>query len=86
MSTLLHIASFQIYFQSMLSDGINMDEEGAFGGEIEVERMPVRMIEPRSKELVPVFDGLQAPKFHQGRYVRIFLVTLLIVQYLLSEI
>lgn len=41
---------------------------GPVGGEIEVERIPVRIIEVRSKELVPVFD-YQVPKFLQGRYV-----------------
>lgn len=57
-----------MYFQSLLADGMNMDDIGSVGGEMEVERMPVRMIEARSKELVPIFD-FQVPKFLQGRCV-----------------
>ncbi|GFP89981.1 autophagy-related protein 18f, partial [Phtheirospermum japonicum] len=63
----------QIYFQLMLADGSNVNEEGTCGGEIEIERVLTRMLEGRSKDLVPVFDYLQSPKFQQGRcvYVRI---------------
>lgn len=43
--------------------------EGDYGGESEIERFPVRMLEARSKDLVPVFDYLQNPKFQRGRYV-----------------
>ncbi|KAL2496193.1 Autophagy-related protein 18f [Forsythia ovata] len=57
----------EIYFQSMLTDGFNIDAEGACRGEIEIERIPVRTLEVRSKNLVPVFDYLQASKFQQGR-------------------
>lgn len=57
-----------MYFQSLMAEGLNMDDVGPAGGEIEVERIPVRTIEARSKELVPVFD-FQVPKFLQGRYV-----------------
>lgn len=49
----------------MHSDDIN--DEGACGGEIEIERVPVRILEARSKDLVPVFDYLQNPKFQHGR-------------------
>lgn len=56
----------QIYFQSMQTDDIS--DDGAYG-EFEIERVPVRMLEARSKDLVPVFDYLQNPKFQQGRYV-----------------
>lgn len=56
----------QIYFQSMQTDDLN---ESDHGGEIEIERFPVRMLEARSKDLVPVFDYLQNPKFQLGRYV-----------------
>lgn len=59
-------AKAEMYFQSLLAGGINMDAVGPVGGEIEIERIPVRMIEARSKELVPVFD-CQVPKFLQGR-------------------
>ncbi|XVF34089.1 hypothetical protein REPUB_Repub18cG0027200 [Reevesia pubescens] len=57
----------EIYFQSIAMDGIKMAEENAFGGEIEIETFPTRMIEARSKDLVPVFDYLQTPKFQQAR-------------------
>ncbi|CAI9756969.1 unnamed protein product [Fraxinus pennsylvanica] len=52
----------EIYFQSMLTDGCNIDEEGAC-----VERIPVRTLEMRSKNLVPVFYYLQPSKFQQER-------------------
>ncbi|XP_011097925.1 autophagy-related protein 18f [Sesamum indicum] len=60
-------ARSEIYFQSMLTDGFNIKEEGACGGEIEIERVPTRMLEARSRGLVPVFDYLQTPKSQQGR-------------------
>lgn len=57
----------EIYFQSMIMDDIKIDVDDASGGEIEIERIPTRMIEARSKDLVPVFDYLQTPKFQQAR-------------------
>ncbi|MBA0676128.1 hypothetical protein Goari_017634 [Gossypium aridum] len=56
---------FDIYFQSMVMDGIKMAEENAFSGEIEIENFSAQMIEARSKNLVPVFDYVQTPKFQQ---------------------
>ena len=53
----------------MATDGINTSEESAFEGEIEIERIPTRMIEVSSKELVPVFEYLQAPKLQPGRCI-----------------
>ncbi|KAF8391481.1 hypothetical protein HHK36_023786 [Tetracentron sinense] len=57
----------QIYFQLMMMDGIKTEEGNAFGGEIEIEGIPTRTIEARSKDLVPVFDYIQTPKFQQSR-------------------
>ncbi|KAL7186451.1 hypothetical protein ACSBR2_028239 [Camellia fascicularis] len=57
----------EIYFQSMTMNDIKIDVDDACGGEIEIERIPTRMIEARSKDLVPVFDYLQTPKFQQAR-------------------
>ncbi|KAK4439844.1 Autophagy-related protein 18f [Sesamum alatum] len=57
----------EIYFQSMLIEGSSMDEEGACDGETQIERFPIRMLEARSKDLVPVFDYIHAPKYQQGR-------------------
>ncbi|KAJ7981618.1 Autophagy-related protein like [Quillaja saponaria] len=57
----------EIYFHSMAKEAVEMDEETASGGEIEIERIPTRMVEARSKNLIPVFDNLQTPKFHQTR-------------------
>ena len=56
----------------MAIDGIKIDGEATSGGEIEIERIPTRMIEARSKDLVPVFDYLQAPKIQQTRYTRFY--------------
>lgn len=58
----------QIYFQSMVMDGINMADENAFVGEIEIEMLLTRMIGTRKKSLVPVFDYLQSFKFQQARF------------------
>ncbi|GFZ07458.1 autophagy 18 F-like protein [Actinidia rufa] len=55
----------EIYFQSMIMDGVPIDGEATSGGEI--ERIPTRMIEARSKDLVPIFEYLQTPKFQQTR-------------------
>ncbi|XXG69274.1 hypothetical protein AAC387_Pa06g2186 [Persea americana] len=56
-----------ISFHVMYTDGIRTDSGDVLGGEIEVERIPTRMIEARSKSLVPVFDHLQTPKFQHSR-------------------
>ncbi|XP_022880759.1 autophagy-related protein 18f-like [Olea europaea var. sylvestris] len=62
-------AKTEISFHSMqLTDDFNEDKEDARRGEIEIERIPVDMLEVRSKDLVPVFDYLQASNLHfQGR-------------------
>ncbi|MBA0771039.1 hypothetical protein Gotri_019569 [Gossypium trilobum] len=57
----------EIYFQSMVMDDINMADENAFVGEIEIEMLLTRMIGTRKKSLVPVFDYLQSFKFQQAR-------------------
>ncbi|MCI33737.1 autophagy-related protein 18f-like, partial [Trifolium medium] len=44
-----------------------MDEEDASGGEFEIERIPTSMIEARPKDLVPIFNYMQTPKFQQTR-------------------
>ncbi|XP_042063600.1 autophagy-related protein 18f-like isoform X2 [Salvia splendens] len=59
----MHQKQNLIYFQSMQ----NVDlAEGYHGGEIEIERFPVRMLEARSKDLVPVYDYLQNSKVQCG--------------------
>lgn len=55
-----------------------MGEENASVGEIEIERVPTRMIEARSKDLVPLFDYLHAPKFQQIRCAEVLCIQLLI--------
>ncbi|OWM81239.1 autophagy-related protein 18f [Punica granatum] len=55
-----------IYFQSMTVEGIESDDQNTLGGEIQIERIPTRTIEARSKDLVPVFDYLRASKDHAG--------------------
>lgn len=51
----------EIYFQSMMSDAIKVDRENT-GGEMEIERIPVRTFEARSRDLVPVSDYVDTPK------------------------
>ncbi|XP_077221211.1 autophagy-related protein 18f-like [Tasmannia lanceolata] len=59
-------AKSEIYFHVMM-DGIKTDSEDFLEGEVEIERVPTRMIEARSKDLVPVSHYLQTPKFLQSR-------------------
>lgn len=56
----------EIYFQTMVMEGPDADCENV-RGEIEIERFPVRAIEARSKDLVPVSEYLQAYKLQQSR-------------------
>ncbi|XP_050367273.1 autophagy-related protein 18f [Argentina anserina] len=60
-------AKNELYFQSMIVEGVKMDGESDTAGEIEIERIPTRMIEARAKDLVPVFDYLQTPVFQPAR-------------------
>ncbi|KAJ8532604.1 hypothetical protein K7X08_012527 [Anisodus acutangulus] len=57
----------EIYFQSFVADEINIGDIYAFGGEAEIEVFPTHLVEARSKDLVPVFDYIQASKTQQGR-------------------
>ncbi|KAJ1441914.1 WD40-repeat-containing domain superfamily [Sesbania bispinosa] len=61
-------AKTEIYFHSMGKEAtMMMDEEVASRGEIEIEKIPTHMIEATSKDLVPIFDYIQTPKFQQMR-------------------
>jgi len=53
----------------MVKDVIKIDEEDSSRQEIEIEKIPTRMVEARSKVLVPVLDFLQTSKFEQERCV-----------------
>ena len=55
----------------MMTEGIDVNDADAMQGEIEIERIPARMIEARSKDLVPLFDYLQTPKFPHSRCAEI---------------
>ncbi|CAA6671915.1 unnamed protein product [Spirodela intermedia] len=55
----------EIYFQAMVDDGVEVDPGSLSGGETEIERIPTRTVEARSKDLIPVFDYLQLPKLQQ---------------------
>lgn len=59
-------ARSEIYFQVMVMDGVKTDSEDVLGGELDIERIPTRTIEARSKDLIPVFDFLQIPKVQQS--------------------
>jgi Breast carcinoma amplified sequence 3 len=54
---------WQISFQVMSEKEL----EGSDGGEIEIERIPTRTIEARSRDLIPVFDSLQMIRYHHSR-------------------
>ncbi|XP_020273157.1 autophagy-related protein 18f-like isoform X2 [Asparagus officinalis] len=57
-----------IYFQVMMGEDIITDNDSVMGGEIEIERVPTRTIDARSKELRPVFDYPQLPRFQPSRF------------------
>ncbi|MED6219840.1 hypothetical protein PIB30_039401 [Stylosanthes scabra] len=56
-----------IYFHSISKEPTIMNEEAASGGEFEIEKIPSRMIESRSKDLIPIFDYVQTPRVQQTR-------------------
>ena len=58
----------QISFHSMAYEEDILSEETASGGEIEIEKIPARVVEVRAKKLVPIFDHLQPPNFQQTRF------------------
>ncbi|KAJ4832445.1 hypothetical protein Tsubulata_017108 [Turnera subulata] len=60
-------AKSEVYFQTMMAEGIDLNEENQMQGEVEIEKIPTRTIEARSKDLIPVFDYLQIPKFLHAR-------------------
>eukprot|EP01018_Ginkgo_biloba_P011377 Gb_30474 [translate_table: standard] len=61
-------AKSEIYFQVMMCDNLIMGnfDKDATSGEIEIERIPTRVVEVRTNDLVPVFDHLQGFKEVQG--------------------
>ncbi|CAH9119859.1 unnamed protein product [Cuscuta epithymum] len=59
-------ARSEISFQSILFDETCMEDDGACG-EIEIERVPTRTIESRSKDLIPVYNYLLSSKVLQHR-------------------
>lgn len=61
-------AKSEIFFQALTVDGIEMVRDGGtLGGELEIERLTCRLMEVRLKDLVPVYDYLQSPKYQQSR-------------------
>ncbi|XP_042483172.1 autophagy-related protein 18f-like isoform X2 [Macadamia integrifolia] len=65
----MHQAQIPLWAKSelMMMDDMKIVGKNSSGGEIEIEKIPARMIEARSKDLVPVFDNLQTPKYQQPR-------------------
>ena len=53
----------------MMDGNTITDDNSDMGGEIEIERIPTRTIEARSKELMPVFDCLQSSRFGHSRFI-----------------
>jgi len=54
-------AKSEMYFQVMMPDGMHAEHlnNDTLSGEIEIERIPTRIVEVRTQDLVPVFDHLQ---------------------------
>ncbi|KAL4201538.1 hypothetical protein AMTRI_Chr02g259110 [Amborella trichopoda] len=59
----------EMYFQVFLMDNVRMEKLNDLYEEIEIERVPTRTIEARSKDLVPVIDSLPDSKFSGFRCV-----------------
>ncbi|KAI7747406.1 hypothetical protein M8C21_002327 [Ambrosia artemisiifolia] len=57
----------QICFQSLTIDDINVDGEKTLKGEMEIEKIPTRTVEAKSRYLVPAVDYLQGPKIQITR-------------------
>jgi len=53
----------------MMDESVVADDNSEMGGETEIERIPTRTIEARSKELIPIFDCLQSPSFGHSRFI-----------------
>ncbi|KAJ6819617.1 autophagy-related protein 18f-like isoform X1 [Iris pallida] len=60
-------AKSEIYFQVLMDESIRGENSDGTGGEIEIERIPTRTVEARSKELIPVSDYLHSPRLQQSR-------------------
>ncbi|XP_068668879.1 autophagy-related protein 18f-like isoform X2 [Aristolochia californica] len=57
----------EFYFHVMMMDDDKICHEDGKGGEVEIEKLRTRVVEARTKDLVPVFDHTQTPKFQQSR-------------------
>ncbi|KAL9255259.1 Autophagy-related protein [Drosera capensis] len=56
-----------IYFESMMATSSKLLEETTAGGETEIERVSIRPMEAKPKNLIRVFDYLQTPKSQNTR-------------------
>ncbi|KAL5972799.1 hypothetical protein ACLOJK_039605 [Asimina triloba] len=74
----MHPAYVPLWIKSqvMLTDGLDEDSDETLAGEIEIERIPTRLIEARSKDLIPVFNHLQSPTFQQPRCIELCFLAL----------
>ncbi|KAH9323273.1 hypothetical protein KI387_017912 [Taxus chinensis] len=61
-------AKSEVYFQVLRPECMDagLFNEDAYSGEIEIERVPTRAVEVRTKDLIPVFDNFQDFKEVQG--------------------
>ncbi|XP_068644397.1 autophagy-related protein 18f-like isoform X2 [Aristolochia californica] len=60
-------AKSEIYFHVMMMDGDKICHDDEKWGEVEIEKLRTRVVEARTKDLVPVFDHTQSPKLQQSR-------------------
>ncbi|XP_072956424.1 autophagy-related protein 18f-like isoform X1 [Typha angustifolia] len=55
-----------ICFQVMANETAKGENFSTICGEVEIERIPSRMVEAKSKNLIPVFDYIQTSRFQQA--------------------
>lgn len=61
----------------MVLEGDNVHHVNVSEGETEIERVPMHTIEVRSKDLIPVFDHLQATRSQKKRSADVICITCL---------
>lgn len=52
-----------------MDENVKADNGNTSSGEIEIESIPTRTVEARSKDLIPVFDYIRTPGFQQSRCI-----------------
>ncbi|KAG9454210.1 hypothetical protein H6P81_007114 [Aristolochia fimbriata] len=60
-------AKSEIYFHVMMMDDDKSWNDVENTGEVEIEKLQTRVVEARTKDLIPVFDYVETPKLQESR-------------------